>query len=71
MRFPAAMSALPTGTEPTETESAWVGQIEQRVIDRVDAWLDVELDDRVIQIVEDRLREETERRAWRRGTEVF
>lgn len=64
--------AVGDSAEPSEAESEpWVSAVEQRVIDRVDSWLQVELDDRVIRIVEDKLREETERRAWRRGVGVF
>lgn len=54
-----------------EPEPGWVVDVEQRVMDRVDAWLGVELDDRVLRIVEDKLREETERRSWRHGAEAF
>lgn len=57
-----------SGPEP---DPAWVRSVEERVIDRVDAWLQVELDERVVEIVEEKLREETERRAWRRGAGVF
>jgi len=56
----------------TEDQTAvWVDAMENRVLDRVEAWMSVELDDRVLRIVEDKLREETERRAWRRGLGVF
>lgn len=54
---------LPAGTSADE--------VENRVLDRVEAWLAVELDDRVMRIVEEKLREETERRAWRRGLGVY
>lgn len=72
-----AFSFLPTSPQGSPGRTAdgvdpqWVDAIEQRVMDRVDAWMAVELDDRVIRIVERRLQEETERRAWRSGTEVF
>lgn len=46
-------------------------QVEQRVLARLDGWLAAELDDHVLRLVEERLQEETERRAWRRGAEVF
>ena len=37
-----------------------------------DAWLDAEgFRWAVLRIIDERLREETERRAWRRGSEVF
>lgn len=37
-----------------------------------DAWLDADgFRWAVMRIIDERLREETERRAWRRGTEVF
>ncbi|QOR70361.1 hypothetical protein IM660_17465 [Ruania alkalisoli] len=62
-RDPGGSSAI---AEPT-----WVRDLEDRVLSRVDAWLDTELDDRVMAVVEEKLREETERRAWRRGMEVF
>jgi hypothetical protein len=46
-------------------------QVEQRVLARLDSWMATELDDHVLRLVEERLQEETERRAWRRGAEVF
>ncbi|WP_159618058.1 hypothetical protein [Ruania rhizosphaerae] len=52
-------------------EPSWVRNLEDRVLTRVDEWLDSELDDRVLAVVEEKVREETERRAWRRGMEVF
>lgn len=45
--------------------------VESRVVARLDAWLREELDEHVLRLVEERLQEETERRSWRRGTEVF
>lgn len=45
--------------------------VEARVLARLEAWKREELDDHVLRLVEDRLQEETERRSWRRGTEVF
>lgn len=67
--FTAPGTAEPAGRE--DRDPAWMSAVEQRVLDRVDAWLDVELDDRVVRILEDKLREETERRAWRLGPGVF
>ncbi|WP_420111889.1 hypothetical protein [Pseudactinotalea sp.] len=52
-------------------EPAWASELEQRLVDRVDEWFARELDERVIRIVEDKLRDETERRAWRGGAGVF
>ena len=37
----------------------------------VDAYGDPEFREAVLRIVEERLEEETDRRAWRRGSEVF
>jgi hypothetical protein len=51
--------------------AALAAQVEQRVLARLDGWLAAELDDHVLRLVEERLQEETERRAWRRGAEVF
>lgn len=51
--------------------TALAAQVEQRVLARLDGWLATELDDHVLRLVEERLQEETERRAWRRGAEVF
>ena len=52
-------------------EPAWASELEQRLLERVDDWFTSELDARVIAIVEDKLRAETERRAWRRGPGGF
>ncbi|GAB2618757.1 hypothetical protein [Pseudactinotalea suaedae] len=57
------------GASPSEP--AWAGEVERRILDRVDEWFSAELDDRVIRIVENRLRDETERRVWRGGPGVF
>lgn len=46
-------------------------QVELRVLARLEEWKREELDEHVLRLVEDRLQEETERRSWRRGTEVF
>ncbi|MDQ2624250.1 MAG: hypothetical protein M3Y20_03715, partial [Actinomycetota bacterium] len=46
-------------------------EVHQRVIARIEEWIATDLDDRVLQLVERRMNEETERRAWRLGTEVF
>ncbi|SEE66240.1 hypothetical protein [Ruania alba] len=59
------------GGSSANVEPSWVRDLEDRVLTRVDEWLDTELDERVMAVVEERLREETERRAWRRGMEVF
>jgi hypothetical protein len=47
------------------------GHVESRVVARLEAWKREELDEHVLRLVEDRLQEETERRSWRRGPEVF
>lgn len=57
------------GTPPAEP--AWASALEQRLVARVDARFAAELDERVIRIVEDKLRDETERRSWRGGAGVF
>lgn len=59
------------GRAADDQSAAWVDAVENRVLDRVEAWMSIELDDRVMRIVEEKLREETERRAWRRGLGVF
>lgn len=46
-------------------------EVQQRVIARLEDWIATDLDDRVLELVERRMSEETERRAWRTGTEVF
>jgi len=61
---PAAPAAYPDGERLADS-------IEQRVLDRLEQWKRDELDEHVLQLVERRLQEETERRSWRRGTEVF
>jgi len=60
-----------SGPRTDDQTAAWVDTVENRVLDRVEAWMSVELEDRVLRIVEAKLREETERRAWRRGLGVF
>ena len=54
--------------------SSLVDEVERRLVERIDAlerWTRDELDEHVLRLVERRLEEETERRAWRVGTEVF
>lgn len=63
--------ALGASPPMADQAAAWVDTVENRVLDRVEAWMSVELDDRVMRIVEEKLREETERRAWRRGLGVY
>ncbi|GEL95049.1 hypothetical protein [Cellulomonas composti] len=75
MSLPTTAPAGPgsgPGPVPTEfdTESI-VTTVEKRVVARLERWRREELDDHVLQLVERRLEEETERRSWRRGTEVF
>ncbi|GEK19074.1 hypothetical protein CPE01_28070 [Cellulomonas persica] len=71
----AAPTAGPlTGAETTlsaETLGAIARTVEERVVARLDAWRRDELDEHVLRLVERRLEEETERRSWRRGSEVF
>ena len=61
--------------EVLERLSRWGGQthypLALQLLDRVDEWFSTELDERVIRIVEDKLRDETERRMWRGGAGVF
>jgi len=59
-----------TSASPTSS-AVDVDSIEQRVLDRLEQWKRDELDEHVLRLVERRLQEETERRSWRRGTEVF
>lgn len=66
-----AGAELGSGPRTDDQAAAWVDTVENRVLDRVEAWMSVELEDRVLRIVEAKLREETERRAWRRGLGVF
>jgi hypothetical protein len=65
----AALHGAATGAPPAEP--AWASELEQRLLERVDGWFSAELDERVIRIVEDKLRAETERRMWRGGTGVY
>jgi hypothetical protein len=69
----AGAPAAPLGGPMADTidTAALAAQVEQRVLARLDGWLAAELDDHVLRLVEERLQEETERRAWRRGAEVF
>jgi len=46
-------------------------EVQQRVIARLEDWIATDLDERVLDLVERRMSEETERRAWRMGSEVF
>ena len=72
MSYTFGSAAGPAGaSNATPAEPAWASALEKRLLDRVDGWLATELDERVIQIVEDKLRDETERRIWRGGTGVF
>ncbi len=52
-------------------QAAIVAAVEERMLAWFGRWQDEELDERVLLLVERRLQEETERRSWRRGTEVF
>lgn len=60
-----------TTTIGAETMGAIARTVEERVMARLDAWRRDELDEHVLHLVERRLEEETERRSWRRGSEVF
>lgn len=72
MSYTFAPDAARTGAADTApAEPAWSSALEQRLLERVEGWFSTELDERVIRIVEDKLRDETERRMWRGGTGVF
>ena len=63
----------PDGFVPAADPSL-VDDVERRLVERIAAlerWTRDELDEHVLRLVERRLEEETERRAWRVGTEVF
>ncbi|MBO0920045.1 hypothetical protein J1G42_04305 [Cellulomonas sp. zg-ZUI222] len=45
--------------------------VERRLRAELTSWLEHELDDRVVRLVEERLAEQDERRTWRRTREVF
>ncbi|MCR6705651.1 MAG: hypothetical protein NVV66_13475 [Cellulomonas sp.] len=66
---PAAALTAPGASEETIAEIART--VEERLVARLDTWRREELDDHVLRLVERRLEEETERRSWRRGSEVF
>lgn len=54
--------------------SSLVDEVERRLVERIaelERWNRDELDEHVLRLVERRLEEETERRAWRVGSEVF
>ena len=71
MSYTFASDAGVAGAAAPPAEPAWASALEKRLLERVDGWFATELDERVIRIVEDRLRDETERRMWRGGTGVF
>ncbi len=66
---PAA--ALPTTSGSEETIAEIARTVEERLVARLETWRREELDDHVLRLVERRLEEETERRSWRRSSEVF
>ena len=63
----------PAGQERTPVHDEVRAQVdvERRLRAELTSWLEHELDDRVVRIVEERLAEQDERRAWRRTREVF
>ncbi|NLF04529.1 MAG: hypothetical protein GX593_05955 [Actinomycetales bacterium] len=65
---PSLWSPDPTTAPDSEVLAS---QVQQRVLARLEEWIASDLDDRVLELVERRMSEETERRAWRLGTEVF
>jgi len=65
------VDALPEPTLSDETIAGIARTVEDRMVARLERWRREELDDHVLRLVERRLEEETERRSWRRGTEVF
>ncbi len=68
---PAAASPATEPAPTAETVAAIARTVEERVVARLETWRREELDDHVLRLVERRLEEETERRSWRRGSEVF
>ncbi len=65
---PNLWSADPESAQDTDVLAS---EVQQRVIARLEDWIVTDLDERVLDIVERRMSEETERRAWRMGSEVF
>jgi len=64
----------PTGLERTPVHDEVRpphADVERRLRAELTSWLEHELDDRVVRIVEERLQEQDERRTWRRTREVF
>jgi len=68
---PVDVTSLPEPTISDETIAGIARTVEDRMVARLEKWRREELDDHVLRLVERRLEEETERRSWRRGTEVF
>ena len=58
-------------TDQAANPDVIASEVEHRVVTRLEEWIASDLDERVIELVVRRMAEETERRAWRLGTEVF